>query len=342
MKKQNTTPYSVWAAMIFVVVFSAALLWLLDGSTNPDPLGADAASGCTEDVVSQAATKIKLGFEPQNTIAADRNFEVVAVVDLGTEGPACPSDPDVTLEGQFIFYPSGQIVLQKRSPVMPVIFGSTEEDFEILFSASWNELFEDKEIQDKATMNVVAIIYYNKDEVGRSKAASITVTASDQGSGSGTGTSTGSGSGTGVGSGGTGSGSGSGRGTGSGSGTRPSNPSAAPSGTSEYCDSKYFTYDSKSGLCLPKLAGEKGSLANQGSIYELINRLIKTLLTFAGIAAVIVLIIGGFLFITSAGNEEQAGRGRKAITYALIGLVVVLMSYAIVSVVSRFITSSTT
>lgn len=72
--------------------------------------------------------------------------------------------------------------------------------------------------------------------------------------------------------------------------------------------------------------------------------LFKTIINYAlGIAffvSVIYLIYGGFLYITSAGNEESAEKGKNAIVYSLIGIVVIVLSFVIVSAVYRFVASN--
>ena len=57
----------------------------------------------------------------------------------------------------------------------------------------------------------------------------------------------------------------------------------------------------------------------------------------AGIITVLFLMVGGVLYVTSAGSEEQAEKGRKILINSVIGLVVIIMSYAIVRVVSSII-----
>ena len=59
----------------------------------------------------------------------------------------------------------------------------------------------------------------------------------------------------------------------------------------------------------------------------------KILLPIAGLVAVLFIIIGGFQYITSRGNEEQAETGKKTLTNAIIGLVIVICAYVIVVVV---------
>ena len=51
---------------------------------------------------------------------------------------------------------------------------------------------------------------------------------------------------------------------------------------------------------------------------------------------VLFLIIGGFFYITSAGNEERATKGKTTIVNAIIGLIIIIMSYGIAKMVERF------
>lgn len=47
------------------------------------------------------------------------------------------------------------------------------------------------------------------------------------------------------------------------------------------------------------------------------------------IAFVIVLLIGGVMFITSAGNEQQAEKAKKLLLYAIIGIVILTSAWGI-------------
>ncbi len=73
---------------------------------------------------------------------------------------------------------------------------------------------------------------------------------------------------------------------------------------------------------------------------ELFKTVINYALGIAFFVAVIYLIYGGFLYITSAGNEESAEKGKNAIVYALIGIVVIVLSFVIVSAVYRFVANN--
>lgn len=63
---------------------------------------------------------------------------------------------------------------------------------------------------------------------------------------------------------------------------------------------------------------------------DFIVNVVNFALGFLGLIALIIIIYGGFMYVTAAGNEEQAGKGKKSIMYALIGIVIILASYAIV------------
>lgn len=58
--------------------------------------------------------------------------------------------------------------------------------------------------------------------------------------------------------------------------------------------------------------------------------LITALIAFAGITAVVFIILGGIKFITSGGDELKVSQAKSTVTFAIIGLVVVVLSYAII------------
>lgn len=76
------------------------------------------------------------------------------------------------------------------------------------------------------------------------------------------------------------------------------------------------------------------------SLTGLILYVINIMLGLAGLIAVLFLIIGGFWFITSAGNEEAAEKGKSTVINAIIGIIIVILSYVIVSVLSSVVTSA--
>jgi Ni,Fe-hydrogenase I cytochrome b subunit len=59
--------------------------------------------------------------------------------------------------------------------------------------------------------------------------------------------------------------------------------------------------------------------------------------TWAGVICVIIIIIAGYFFVTSAGNASNVKRAKDAILGAVIGLVVIMMAFIITQfVIVRF------
>ena len=80
----------------------------------------------------------------------------------------------------------------------------------------------------------------------------------------------------------------------------------------------------------------KGSSNNEGEVQDRVQNILNTVFLWAGIIAAIVVVVGGILYVTSQGDPAKTARAKMTILYAVIGLIVVLLSYAIV----YFITSN--
>lgn len=77
--------------------------------------------------------------------------------------------------------------------------------------------------------------------------------------------------------------------------------------------------------------------AKSDSINPLVQTIINTLLFAVGIIAVIMIIIGGIRYVSSNGDSSQITSAKNTIMYSVIGLIVSLMAFAIVSfVVGQF------
>lgn len=60
------------------------------------------------------------------------------------------------------------------------------------------------------------------------------------------------------------------------------------------------------------------------------TQVLNLISVIVGVAAVFMVIYGGFRFLTSAGNPESTKTGRNAILYALLGLLIVAFAQIIV------------
>lgn len=97
----------------------------------------------------------------------------------------------------------------------------------------------------------------------------------------------------------------------------------------------------KSGpLCLPPPTFSNSSgIASSTSIKDLIPKIINFALWVAGIVAVGMTMFGGYQVMTAGGNDKQSADGKKTLTNAIIGLVIIVFSYAVVNAIVRFITT---
>jgi len=65
---------------------------------------------------------------------------------------------------------------------------------------------------------------------------------------------------------------------------------------------------------------------------------LQFLLSIVGVLGIIMLVIGGLTYLTSAGNEEQSESGKKIVTYAIIGIAIALASLiAVTQIVGLFV-----
>ncbi len=90
----------------------------------------------------------------------------------------------------------------------------------------------------------------------------------------------------------------------------------------------------------PALLVEPGKIKDPfagKSLLAVGTKFINLLLSLIVIAAVVVIIIAGFRMVTGGGNPAQVTKAKKAILYAILGLAVALMSFAIVQIIQRFL-----
>lgn len=72
------------------------------------------------------------------------------------------------------------------------------------------------------------------------------------------------------------------------------------------------------------------------NILNVLRAVIQFILVVAFVLAFIFLLIGGIRWITAGGDEKGVASARNMITAALIGLVVVLVAYALIRLVEIF------
>ena len=64
------------------------------------------------------------------------------------------------------------------------------------------------------------------------------------------------------------------------------------------------------------------------SLPEVVGAIIQIVLSLLGMIATIILIVGGFMWMTSAGNPEKVEKAKQLMGAAIIGLIIVVLAYA--------------
>jgi len=72
-------------------------------------------------------------------------------------------------------------------------------------------------------------------------------------------------------------------------------------------------------------------------LISIISRIIGIMTIIAGIWFIFQFITGAFSYMTAGGDQQKIGNANKKITFALIGLIVVIISYAIMSLLSELL-----
>jgi len=75
--------------------------------------------------------------------------------------------------------------------------------------------------------------------------------------------------------------------------------------------------------------GINGTLVQNADPRTIIGRIINLALGFLGVIAVGIILIGGFKWMTAGGNEEKTTEARQLIVAGVIGLLIILASWAI-------------
>ena len=95
----------------------------------------------------------------------------------------------------------------------------------------------------------------------------------------------------------------------------------------------------RSGLQAAKGPDQPANLFNgDGAIFSTV---VSSMLFVIGALAVIMIIIGGFRYVISGGNASSVSAAKNTILYAVVGVVVALLAYAILDFILRSLGSGT-
>ena len=67
------------------------------------------------------------------------------------------------------------------------------------------------------------------------------------------------------------------------------------------------------------------------------SNIVSVALTGAGIAVLVMFIVGGYGFLMAGGEKEPTQKAQKTLTFAVAGLILVLSSWIILNLLGKFL-----
>lgn len=81
---------------------------------------------------------------------------------------------------------------------------------------------------------------------------------------------------------------------------------------------------------------DSSAVAGAQTLSQIARNVLDFLLSIVGVLAIIMLVVGGIMYLTAAGNEDQLDSGKKIVQYSIIGIAVALAALVIVSQIAEF------
>ena len=92
------------------------------------------------------------------------------------------------------------------------------------------------------------------------------------------------------------------------------------------------------GGSIPSIPGTPSAVDKQG-IRDILLRALTFVLDFLALICVVIVVIAGFYLIFSQGGDEGKDKGKKAVIYFIIGLMVILFARVIVGFFTQTVPS---
>ena len=89
------------------------------------------------------------------------------------------------------------------------------------------------------------------------------------------------------------------------------------------------------GSCVQSVDGSATGVASLSCIWIVLQNVINASLVVAGVVAVFLIVYAGFQYVTSSGDKEKVDNARKRLTYAIIGLVFIFLSFMIINFIAQ-------
>lgn len=76
-------------------------------------------------------------------------------------------------------------------------------------------------------------------------------------------------------------------------------------------------------------------IGNIGCLPYFLRNIVSAGLLMAALLAVVLIILSGIKLLTSGGDPDKVASAKRSLTFTIIGLVIVLLSFVIINVISR-------
>lgn len=93
---------------------------------------------------------------------------------------------------------------------------------------------------------------------------------------------------------------------------------------------------------LKQTASKAGIPTRNTDLPTLIGTILNSVLSLVGVIFLVIIVWGGFLWMTARGNDKQVETAKQLITSAIIGLLIIAGGYAITNFVLGAVISATT
>lgn len=87
--------------------------------------------------------------------------------------------------------------------------------------------------------------------------------------------------------------------------------------------------------------GEDVGAPDRTQLATTIGKIVNAALGLLGVVLLVLILYGGFLWMTAGGNEDQVSKAKKIITNAVVGLVIIMAAYAIAGFVVEAVSTAT-
>lgn len=88
--------------------------------------------------------------------------------------------------------------------------------------------------------------------------------------------------------------------------------------------------------CFAKDVPNAEGVATLQCLVPLFENIVKAVVAFGGIALLLMLLVGGFNFLFSAGDPKKLEQARGTISQAVVGLLIMSAAYLIINLIGKF------